>query len=95
MVRKFFFELDLWSSYHQICKHEKDIHKVAFQTHEAHYDILVMPFRLTNAPSTIQALMNSIFKLFLRNSILNLFDDILVYSNSLVEHLLQLEKVLN
>lgn len=53
-----------------------------------------MPFRLTNAPSTFQALMNSVFKPLLRKGVLVFFDDILVYSTSWKELLLHLETIL-
>ena len=47
-----FTSLDLWAGYHQICMVARDESKVAFKTHQDHYEFKVMSYELTGAPAT-------------------------------------------
>lgn len=61
----------------------------------SHFEFLVMPFGLSNAPTTFQALMNSVRQPLLRRCVLVFFDDILVNSNTYTENLQNLRVVLD
>ena len=91
----YFTKLDLRSGYWQVKITKRDEPKTTCVTQYGSYEFLVMPFGLTNAPATFCNLMNDVFYEFVDHFVVVYLDGILIYSESLEDHLEHLRKVLS
>ncbi|KAK3526942.1 hypothetical protein QTP86_004713 [Hemibagrus guttatus] len=78
-----FTKLDLCSAYNLIRTREGDEWKTAFITPTGHYEYLVMPYELANAPSVFQDFIHEVLRVFLHRFVLVYIDNILIYSQNL------------
>jgi hypothetical protein len=81
-----FSKIDLRSGYHQLRITKDEIHKTSFKTRFGHYEFIVLPFGLTNAPGVFMSLMNRVFHKYLDKFIQVFIDNILIYSRTMEEH---------
>ena len=91
---KFFSKIDLQFGYHQVRVAGEDVYKTAFGTRYGHFEFLVLPFGLTNAPATFMAFMHEVLKPYLDEFVVVFLDDILIYTKSEEENLMHLRLVL-
>uniref|UniRef100_A0A452XF62 Reverse transcriptase domain-containing protein n=1 Tax=Aegilops tauschii subsp. strangulata TaxID=200361 RepID=A0A452XF62_AEGTS len=89
-----FSKLDLRTGYHQIRLAPGEEYKTAFQTHQGHFEFRVVSFGLAGAPATFIGAFTTTLKPVNRVCVLSFFDDILVFSATLREHVEHLRQVL-
>lgn len=90
---RFFSKLDLSDGYYHIPIKKEDRQKTAFRTPYGHYEFVVMPFGLANAPATFQRMMNDILRDYVNDFVVVYLDDIMIYSKTKEEHEEHLRKV--
>ena len=89
----FFSSLDLASGFWQIPVVEEDRAKTAFLTPMGQFEWNVIPFGLCNAPSTFQAMMDTVLREYVGQFTVVYMDDVMVFSETIEEHLRHLELV--
>ena len=68
---KLFTTLDIASGFWHVRMHENSIAKTGFSTKNGHYEWMVMPFGLKNAPATFQTAVQIIIRDWFKDGIIN------------------------
>ena len=90
--KKVFSSVDLRSSYHHIMIKESDCHKTAFVCDFGKFEFCRASFGIATSPDFLKDLMNKLF--FGYGHFCTVYmDDLLIYSDSIEQHLEHLEKI--
>jgi hypothetical protein len=81
-----FSKIDPSSIYHQVIIKDEHIHMISFRTRCGNYEFVVVPFGLTNTPTTFMCLMNSVLINYLEKNVLVFVEYSLVHSKTKEEH---------
>ena len=90
---KFLTKVDIRDAFHMIRIFDDDCHKTAFKTRYGLFEYTVSPFGLSNSPATFMRLMNRVFLDLMDRCVVFYVDDILIYSESYAQHLLDVQAV--
>ena len=77
---KLFSEIDLAFDYHQVSIKDEDVHRTTSRARYGPYELVVVPFGFTNAPTTFICLRNNVFSRYLGKYVLVFLDDVPTYS---------------
>jgi hypothetical protein len=83
---KIFSKIDIRLGYHQVRIKDEDFNNTSFIKRYVHYEFIVVPFGLSNAPVVFMCLMNGVLREYLDKFVIVFLDDILVYSKSKEEN---------
>ena len=90
----YFTPLDCSGGFWQVPLEESDKEKTAFCANNKLYQFRVMPFGLSNAPSTFQRLMDNVLRNLTWKYCLVYLDDVIIFSKDFDSHLIRLEEIL-
>ncbi len=83
---QYLIKLNLTLSYYQVCVIKNDMKKTVFNTHYSKYEFMTMLFKLCNVSVTFQLMMNSILWNLLNKFCLIYLNNILIFSDSILNH---------
>ena len=89
-VAKYFTTLDLESSYWQTTIHENNQQKTVFTTQSGHFEFNVMPFGMKKHRQYSVGEYSNVLAVLIGPSVLVYLDDIIIFSETLDEHLYKL-----
>ncbi len=90
---QYFSKIDLKDAYYRLRIKAGDEWKTAFRTQYGHYEFIVVPMGLTNAPATFQAYINQALRGLVDDFCIVYLDNILVFSRTQEEHADHLQRV--
>ncbi|TID16590.1 hypothetical protein E6O75_ATG11708 [Venturia nashicola] len=91
---RYYTKLDMKNAYYRIRIRPGDEWKTAFRTRYGHFEYLVMPFGLANAPATFQAYINKALSGLVDSICVVYLDDVMIYSKTRSEHVRHVREVL-
>jgi hypothetical protein len=83
---RYYSKIDLKNAFNLVRIVKGQEYLTAFRTKYGHFEYLVMPFGLKNAPGHFQAFMNSVFCDLIDRGLLVYIDDLLLYSLTKEDH---------